>query len=430
MPTFPSHWAPCSGSIEEEETPWQTANRELHEETNVGEYCSERSTLLTPQDGGLYVDVPLPSSSSSSSSSSTDSTSSPPQRQRIIRVYPFVVQLPLTIPSQSPENNNNNNFELQLRGTEHDSFQFVTVEELETTLHPTVPAMVTAFHHATRGQFLSTKPIPPEIEQWRNDRISGANTLAQQALQILQSYYENQQSQQQTDDYYYYWVQQMRMMRPTMIVIANVLNRLLLEEPSPPSPSTVLQQMKDESTRLVQHVSTALWAMIQNKTKPSSSLSSSSSQKIVIGTFSRSSTVTAVLHKLLLLISQEQPQQPHNPWDIHIVCAKSTPGDEGVFMAQDLNTHNKTSTATCVEDDVFHELVRHKEIDLVLIGADCFVTGKDSKNNPNESNDNQIDPQQREQEQMIVNKIGTRTVAELCVASNIPIWCLVDSFKK
>ena len=35
MPTFPNHWAACSGSMEENERPWQTSERELREETGV-----------------------------------------------------------------------------------------------------------------------------------------------------------------------------------------------------------------------------------------------------------------------------------------------------------------------------------------------------------------------------------------------------------
>ena len=89
MPTFPSRYAGCSGSMEEGESPWETARRELQEETN----WLPASTLQweEPTEAGLFVDVDFVSPRSGRSS--------------IIRVYPFVVSVL-------------KEFELELRGTE------------------------------------------------------------------------------------------------------------------------------------------------------------------------------------------------------------------------------------------------------------------------------------------------------------------------
>ncbi|KAL3944172.1 MAG: hypothetical protein SGBAC_001729 [Bacillariaceae sp.] len=95
MPSFPNHWAGISGTIEAGETPLQAAERELHEETNMS--CE------SSMESGLFVNVPYVSKRT--------------QETRIIRVYPHVVQIPETV-------------ELEMRGTEHDSFKFITVQEL------------------------------------------------------------------------------------------------------------------------------------------------------------------------------------------------------------------------------------------------------------------------------------------------------------
>jgi 8-oxo-dGTP pyrophosphatase MutT (NUDIX family) len=86
-PTFPSFWAAISGTIEANKTPHQAAQRELIEETSLTESVKEQ--------GGLYVDVFYVSPCT--------------QKERVIRVYPFVVQI-------------SNNILLELWVTKHDRY--------------------------------------------------------------------------------------------------------------------------------------------------------------------------------------------------------------------------------------------------------------------------------------------------------------------
>ena len=103
-----------------DESPPETARREIQEETNISV-----DILPDKMQYGLYVDVPFRKTA---------------ERETIIRVYPFTVQLP-------------SDWKLELRGTEHDSWKFVSVAELEA-LEPAVPGLARAFHHATKGKYL------------------------------------------------------------------------------------------------------------------------------------------------------------------------------------------------------------------------------------------------------------------------------------
>lgn len=90
---------------------------------------------------------------------------------------------------------------------------WITTSELETSLSPTVPALVTAFHHATNGKYL--KAVDANMREWADDRVSGAATLAKQALQIVRG------GGSPTT---------MKMLRPRMVAITNVLQRLDAEQ--------------------------------------------------------------------------------------------------------------------------------------------------------------------------------------------------------
>lgn len=144
MPTFPNRYAGCSGSMEEDELPWETARRELREETNWEPTSPQQ--FDEPTSAGLFVDVDFVSPRSGRSS--------------IIRVYPFVVSVP-------------ESFELQLKGTEHDSFRWMGLEELERLdeASKTVPSLALGFHHATAGRF-DTK-VTKEEREWASDKVNG-----------------------------------------------------------------------------------------------------------------------------------------------------------------------------------------------------------------------------------------------------------------
>lgn len=339
MPTFPSHWAACSGSVEATETPYQTAKRELLEETNLVEL-----QLNTPH--GLYVDVPIQRNDDESKISI------------MIRVYPFTVNLP-------------EHHELQLRGTEHDCLKFISIEELET-LQPAVPSLALAFHHATFGQYL--EKVSPCIQRWANNKVDGATTMARNALQFIAS-----------DDNHEISPGMLKMFRPTMVAITNTMTQL---EATNSHVEDVLDWLERESQRAINYATTKLTKMIQSK-RPFSSFT--------IATFSRSSTLIAILDRL--------QQVYHYDDSIQIICSKSTPGDEGELMARDL------PNATCVEDDDMIHMIQKEQIDLLLCGSDCIM-------------DNGM------MMTMIVNKIGTKRLASIASGSNrCQVVCCTDRTK-
>lgn len=200
MPTFPSHWAPCSGSIEEGEIPLVTARRELMEETNLS--CSELLLAESQEprsQHGLYVDVPFPSRDKS-------------QPSRNIRVYPFTVEIPDV------------GFELELRGTEHDTYQWFTVDQLEQ-LQPAVPGLAQAFHHATAGRYLAS--VTQQEREWANDHVN---------VELVRSH--------QADP------ARMIMLRPSMVAIVNALNPIIQKQQKPQEVRASLQQ---EADRAIDH---------------------------------------------------------------------------------------------------------------------------------------------------------------------------------
>jgi translation initiation factor 2B subunit (eIF-2B alpha/beta/delta family)/8-oxo-dGTP pyrophosphatase MutT (NUDIX family) len=450
MPTFPSHWAPCSGSIEPGEQPWETANRELAEETNIvvgtvlagvgarqgnNDDSSNDDTPassrhvdvvvvppLSSQQMGLYVDVPLPDRKGKNSGTNEEAAIAV---RRIIRVYPLVVHL--------PHNNNNDDggtddgydSVLALRGTEHDSFQFVTVPQELEQLIPAVPALATAFHHATRGRYLSD--VPPTIQTWSEDRVNGAATLARRAMEILQSApHDNAQLQRQ-------WATQMRMMRPSMVAITNALNRVLDHGQSP---SAVLQQMQDESDRLVEY---GCRHIVDHMRK----VTATTKAPFVIATFSRSSTLVALLHRVQAALAS-QSSVPSSSLSaatsattdsllLQVYCARSLPGGEGSLMARDVGHVRSTTAVSVVDDDDLHQRIRDGAIDLVLVGADCLVAGTpESSSSPSSKgsdNNNHTRNDRDRENQIVINKVGTQALAQVCAVSNVPIWCFTDSFK-
>ena len=325
MPTFPSHWAACSGSIEEGETPFETTCRELREETNL--------PVVPDRRHGLYVDVPFRKTE---------------ERETIIRVYPFTVQLPT-------------DWKLELRGTEHDYYKFISVAELEA-LEPAVPSLARAFHHATYGRYL--EGVSNNVQEWANDHNNGAATMARNALELV----VNQNADPNL----------IRMFRPSMVAITNAMNRVIRGE----SAESVLQSLGTETTRAMEHAVDSIEPLLQNRSKEN---------PLVIATFSRSSTLVAVLQRLL-----------HNHGEsITIVCSKSTPGDEGMLMAQDLGG------VPCVDDEEFLNNVRNNKVDLILTGSDCVT------------------------EKSVVNKIGTAKLVEAAKESTkCKVYCCTDRWKQ
>jgi len=293
MPTFPSHWAAISGSIEASETPLQTAWRELDEETNL-----IQNNAIELEQQGLFLDVPFHSSITGKSST--------------IRVYPFAFRM------------RDDNFDLQTRGTEHDNWKWIKMNEMET-VHPTVPELARAFHHATCGKYLPI--VSKEARQWASDKENGASVMALKALQLLKDAPGTVSAEQ------------LRILRPSMVAITNALDAL--------TDQTIdeVQSQLEKDAKLAHDFALA----------KISSLIRTGNVK-TIATFSRSATLTNILQLLL---------QKHR--DLRVLCSQSSPGDEGLLMAHDL------SGSVCVDDMDLLQCIRDGTIDLILIGADCVT---------------------------------------------------------
>jgi len=329
MPTFPSHWAVISGSVEDGETPAETAKRELLEETDWYPENSTAYEFQTP--GGLYVDVQDIRAYGS----------------RTIRVYPFMATV---TPAAT----------LRLKGTEHDCFRWVTLDEF-ATLTPTVPKLKEAFHHATFGSFLST--LPDEIKLWSTDFENGAAYLAHLAAKLALKYPTQAQ-----------WIP---ILRPSMVSIGNVVRQVMHCNNQD---WDVDHSFKYEAQRCVTIGTEALERIIEQ----------SSDKTAVIATFSRSSTV----RRILLNLKQKYDHS------ITILCGKSVPGQEGILMAQDVQ-------GVCIDDDdLYQRIANDNKVDAVIVGADCIKPSR-----------------------FVVNKVGTKRLAELAKQANIPILCCSDRWK-
>ncbi len=365
MPTFPNHWAVISGSLEPNETPLETAHRELEEETNLFIILSDTNKQISmlPFRQGLYVDVPYTRRHKDSNTGSSRPISTEPlqsddhsitsariQSGDIIRVYPFVVEVPASV-YQS----------LELRGTEHDEMKWITLDELET-LVPTVPALAIAFHHATNGKYVQN--VPENVKVWANDRINGAATLAKRALQAVKDGGSPSM---------------MKMMRPSMVPITNVLQRL--EESSDHKLSAMLTEIQ---TSLDREANRAVELAVR---RISEQVQQYNGESFVIGVFSRSSTLLATLKRV---------QELHHC--VEVVCSQSTPGDEGVLMAKDLER------SRCVSDSEMLEIVKNGNIQLVLVGCDCITS------------------------EYVVNKIGTSDLVE-AAQRKCSAYCCSDRWK-
>jgi len=367
MPTFASHWAACSGSIEPEDdpTPWHAAHRELHEETNLP------TDVQPDRPGGLFVDVPFRKTQ---------------DRETIIRVYPFTVHLPHDYDWKS----------LELRGTEHDTFKFVSVAELEQ-LRPAVPGLAQAFHHATFGKYHVDAGDPSSskmIQNWAADRENGAAVMAQNAVRLV--------AEQRADP------SVLKMMRPSMVAITNAMEALVIDNKERMTPNQVLESMQRDAQASIDYAVQTIRPWIidhhHQQQRRSGLLENEDAEPYVIATHSRSSTVVAVLQQLLLGENDD-----YNGYNIRILCGKSTPGDEGELMARhDLAEYG----AVCVDDEDLRQAIRQKAVHLLLTGCDC-LTEKD-----------------------VINKVGTLDLATIAhdaatTTNEKPtkVVCCVDRWK-
>ena len=546
MPSYPNHWAGISGSIEKDDiSPLDAVQRELQEETNLSHetiqsmFFRNGNTREPIYESGVYVDVTLPprrpratTSSSNGNGGGRSSTEDrnhdkAPKRiksrsgNKVIRVYPFAVYLPESYDID----------DLGLRGTEHDKYQFVSVNELQVldeVQSKCVPKLFQAFHHATRGKYDTN--INRSVRNWSQDEENGATIMVSNAIDILVSQaakklkedddgHERENGGSSRDNHdndknnkqniLLKMAMDMSMLRPTMVPIVNVMthiitstNLLLLDQQSQQQEEEEQHRramLNDEAAvlELKNLVSKELDLCVQvgqdsirelyystrqgdiqdgtstsnkrqrllprqqndkNKkgTTTKSSSSSSSSSSLTIATFSRSGTINKILQPLLFKQqtsseSSSSQQQQQELVCSRVICGKSTPGNEGILMARDLQdflntkiaaSSSKTSRTTaaatveCVDDEVLHQLLSDPKhgIDLLIIGADCVLCSSrsgDDVDDDDSTSSNNKEGHHHDYDNFthVINKVGTSKLCQLAQKSQIPVYCFADRWK-
>lgn len=295
MPTFPNFFAGISGTIEEtDKSPFHAAKRELREETNLSQVPTEQ--------GGLYVNVRYVSKRNN--------------EERIIRVYPLVVHVP-----------EDTDKILELRGTEHDRYQFVSISQLDSMESECVPGLSQAFHHATFGIY--DKSISDKIRDWAKDKGNGASVMTQNALKLIQSEEKNSSK---------VVAQQIAMLRPSMAPIVNVMQEIIDNGKDAVTVESFLVELERSVQMGIQNLH-AFQAERRDRT-------------LTIATFSRSGTLSKILKPFVQTCT--------------ILCGQSTPGNEGELMAQDLNVQ-------WISDTELETQLASGKIDVLLIGSDCIL---------------------------------------------------------
>mmetsp|Transcript_18646 Transcript_18646/g.28372 ORF Transcript_18646/g.28372 Transcript_18646/m.28372 type:complete len:433 (-) Transcript_18646:162-1460(-) len=328
MPTFGGHWAAISGSIETQDvSPLATADREVGEETNLGELLGDYDHLLN---SGLHIDIAIDKSKGTFGG-------------RMIRVYPFA----LTLPSEDIQLLSN----IEMRGTEHDKMKFLRISDFLGMSDQCVPSLKRAFHHATSGRYLD---LPQEIREWEGDRVNGAAYLARKAVDLAAAH---TQSGELSEDELS-TAQSIAILRPSMVPIVNAMNEFdrrvkhegygQIEQVK----DELLKSLTDEGNRCVE----LGYELVMNMYK-----SKASSTEFVIGTFSRSSTLKSILQRIIESSDDVSAK-------VRVVCSQSTPGDEGILMATDI------TGASCLPDEEFQQQVIDGKMDVVIVGADCVLS--------------------------------------------------------
>ena len=97
------------------------------------------------------------------------------------------------------------------------------------------------------------------------------------------------------------------------------------------------------------------------------------------------------------------------PW--HVSAAVSDPGGEGRQLFTELSAcaavKGGGSTVAVLDDAALCDHVRRGACDIVLVGADAVLSSGD-----------------------VVNKVGTRALAEAAAAANVPVHVVCDEWKR
>lgn len=204
------------------------------------------------------------------------------------------------------------------------------------------------------------------------------------------------------------------MLRPSMVTIVNCMNAVqkILSNPTTQQPTTISLSIQDAAEQVLETLDressrSTMYAVAQILQL----YEENNQQPLSIGTFSRSSTLVAVLKQLL----DNHPQVIQTP----IVCSRSIPGGEGELMTMDLNnrdnmdTGNSSTRAICVDDEQMKSEIAN--MDILLVGADCVLKDQSA----------------------VVNKVGTAEIASIAFENRnssesrrfCRVLCCTDRFK-
>lgn len=401
MPICPGHWAGVSGSLEcNDVNPLEAALREVRKKTNLGELFEEYFggenedgfNLSSCMKQGLHLDM---------------TTTKCVFGGGIIQMYPFALTLPAQhgptlqeLETQEPFGEGSQvkidpwSAAIEMRGTDHDQMHFFSVDEFLKTDELCVPGLKLAFHHATSGSYLE---LPGEIRTWEQDRVSGAGHLARQAVMLAYHHADAAVSESKVDAGDIPSIAlSIAMLRPSMVPIVNLLNefdrRVQIGEERSKVRDDLLKSLTEDCQRCV---GLGTKVVLEYKKQWHSDLSSSDlTEEFVVGTFSRSRIMKSIIGRLLETTKEKYEK-------VKVVCSQSTPGNEGELMAADM------PDATWLSDVAFEQHVRERNINLVLVGADCIQSDGTG----------------------VVNKLGTAALARVCKQSDVPILCCADRWK-
>jgi translation initiation factor 2B subunit (eIF-2B alpha/beta/delta family) len=174
------------------------------------------------------------------------------------------------------------------------------------------------------------------------------------------------------------------------------LERSVASDPDHPA-ARVLEELELESHRAVETAAEAVRRALITSPAPSDGALDAVKHVVV---FSRSSTLVSVLRQL------------SSEYRLRVTCSKSSPGDEGEIMAQDLvrallEEGGDGHTVSVAEDATLLDRLwwAKDRVHAVLVGADCILPDA------------------------VYNKVGTNALAEAATAAGVPVICCGDSFK-
>jgi len=220
------------------------------------------------------------------------------------------------------------------------------------------------------------------VEELSHNFIDGASVLARKAVNLLRRYAEESSFQDNVDlaEPMARFATELAAARPSMYAITHVLRQwqsLFATSPKQDQEAIhlaairVLEKIDQSTSMTVQAASAALCSFPR------------------LLTHSASSTLQRAIETL-------------EPARVRIIATESLPGGEGKTLARSLSA--KGYGCRLLAD--VEAVVAVKEVDAFVVGADAILSNGD-----------------------VVNKVGTRTIAEAAQAAGVPTIVVAESFK-